>query len=326
MVRPAQLLLRRDFVDVDGLVREICGLEDVERASPGNFDANGWDGISLVMADGRADARSPLPSRRGPLPTPALARCPLFTKLLTDLFGELPGPILAARLLYLSPGGSAAQHRDAIGFPFGGVRLHLPIITHPDVELWLGGERTSWKPGELWYGDFAFPHRLANPTSITRVHLVIDVAITDALLALFAPELVVELLEGGVCRFAPPLRDRAVTEATLRRFEGHWHIPRRELFAIVLPEDLHFTRWDDEPISMVARGPGGDVALVLDPIGQRTLAIRGYYQGVSFEAADSGVDLVHRGRVGFDPDTFVEDETPWDLCTSKTRLQTASMQ
>lgn len=297
-------------------MRELRGLEDHARARPGNFDAKGWNGISLVMAEGRADdTRSPAPSRSGPRPTPALERCPAHG----EIIASLPGPILAARLLYLEPGGSAAQHRDAIGFAFGGVRLHVPIVTHPDVELWIGGERMRWEPGELWYADFAFPHRLANPSSVTRVHLVIDIAITDALLELFPPALVPALVAGGVCRHRPVV---TIDASALHRFEGRWHVPRALFLAINAPEDLSFEQSGEEPNTLVARGPDGEIVFVLDPLDERTLAIRGYYQGITFEASEDGrVELVHRGRVTFDPETFDENTTPWDLFTTRTPLE-----
>ena len=52
-------------------------------------------------------------------------------------------------------------------------------ISHEDV---------VWKAGEIWYGDFAFPHRLYNAGTASRVHLVIDVAINDFVQSLFSPE------------------------------------------------------------------------------------------------------------------------------------------
>jgi hypothetical protein len=285
---------------------------------PGPFDVKGWDGISLVMADGRADdTRSPVPSLSGPRPTPALERCPHHAELLS----ALGAPILAARLLYLERGGLHGLHRDPIGFPVGGIRIHLPIVTHPDVELWLGGERMRWSAGELWYADFAYPHRLANPSPVVRVHLVVDACITDALLSLFPPEIVPEVLASGVCRFAPTKR---LDPSARLRFEGRWHLPRRLLVAVPAPEDLLFTSSDAEPGGMVARGPDGSVAFVLDPIDERTLTIRGYYPGVTFEAGDEGgVALVHRGRVYCDPDLQDDERTPWDLFTSQNPLERA---
>jgi len=305
-------------IDVARLASEVAGLEkDFMRTVPGPFDVKGWDGISLVMADGRADdTRSPIPSRRGARPTAALARCPHHAELLE----ALGAPLLAARLLYLDRGGNHALHRDPIGFPVGGIRIHLPIVTHQDAEMWLGGERMRWAAGELWYADFAFPHRLANPSPVVRVHLVVDVTITDALLSLFPAESIPDLLAGGVHRFAQVTR---LEPPALRRFEGRWHLPRRLLVAVPAPEDLHFAQTEEEPGAIVARGPDGTIAFVLDPVDERTLTIRGYYPGVTFELSDGGgVELVHRGRVHCEND---DERTPWELFTSKNPLQTTSI-
>jgi hypothetical protein len=304
-------------VDVERLASEVAGLErDFARIVPGPFDVKGWDGISLVMGDGRADdTRSPFPSRTGSQPTPALERCPRHAELLS----ALGAPILAARLLYLERGGNHGLHRDPIGFPVGGIRIHLPLVTHPDAEMWLGGERMRWGAGELWYADFAFPHRLANPSPVMRIHLVLDVCITDALLDLFPSELVPDLLARGVCRFAPV---KKLARSTLARFEGRWHLPRRLLVAVPAPEDLIFSCSEDEPNAIVARGEDGSVAFVLDPIDERTLTIRGYYPGVTFELGDAGgLELVHRGRVHCEPEAENDERTPWELFTSKSPLE-----
>lgn len=333
-VRPLSQRLRLPIdVDVDRLAAEVRGLErDFVRFAPGPFDVKGWDGIALISADGRVeDTRSPAPSRFGPLPAAPLARCPHHAELLASL----GAPVLAARLLYLEPDGLHALHRDPIGFPLGGIRIHLPVQSHPDVELWLGGERMCWAPGELWYGDFAYPHRLANPTDVMRVHLVVDLAITEAVLALFPPEVLPSVLDGGVCHWAPT---RALESAALERFEGRWHLPRRFLVAVDAPETLHFACVDDArpgaergARELVALRPDGTVAFALDPLDDRTLALRGYYPGVTFELAgdrsdrnsnrNGGLDLVHRGRVYCDPSAEGDERSPWELYTSRTFLE-----
>lgn len=318
MPRPLSQRLRLPIdVDIDRLAAEVAGLErDFPRMVPGPFDVKGWDGISLVMADGRAeDTRSPAASLTGARPTPALDRCPHHAELLA----ALGAPILSARLLYLEPGGMHGLHRDPIGFPVGGIRIHLPIVTHPDAEMWLGGERMAWPAGELWFADFAFPHRLANPSPVMRVHLVVDVCITDAVLSLFPKEILPDVLEGGVCRFAPV---KKLDADALRRFEGRWHLPRRLLVAVPAPEDLLLSIYREEPGAIVACGSDGQVAFVLDPIDERTLTIRGYYPGVTFELTDDGgLELVHRGRVYCDPAMQDDERTPWELFTSKNLLE-----
>jgi hypothetical protein len=313
MMRPRQAKLRLPLeIDPIAIARDLRALEDHVRSSPGPFETKGWEGIALIQGDGRDDVRSPLPSESGPQPTAALARCPVLKDLLLN---RLPAPILVARLLYLEPGGSAGLHRDPIGFPVGTIRIHLPIVTHPEVEMWIGGERARWQVGELWYGDFGFPHRLLNPTTdVTRVHLVIDACVTDDLLALFPATFVV----GDIYKHRPLVRRQ---HDLLRKLEGsRWHVPRSLFVGLGAPEDLCFSINGD---SVIAKSDGGNVAFVLDPIATKAFAIRGYYPGVTFELSevDDELSLVHRGCLGFDEDADPESEqTPWELYTTRSTL------
>ena len=63
-------------------------------------------------------------------------------------------------------------------------------MTNPEVRFQLSHQDLVWKPGELWYGDFSFPHRLRNRGTEARVHLVLDLAVTPSIMALFTPEVI----------------------------------------------------------------------------------------------------------------------------------------
>jgi hypothetical protein len=105
---------------------------------------------------------------------------------LLPFIAELNLELRLVRFLLLGPGGIIKEHSDT--FLSGKiVRLHIPVITNPDVEFMLAGERQSWKEGEFWYGDFSLPHSVENKSELTRVHLVLDVAIDENLLKLFKP-------------------------------------------------------------------------------------------------------------------------------------------
>jgi len=89
------------------------------------------------------------------------------------------------RFLTLEPGGYIKEHVDT--FLSGRVvRLHIPVITNDQVEFYLGGERCHWQEGEFWFGDFTVPHWVSNKSDVTRVHLVLDVAVDEKLLELFS--------------------------------------------------------------------------------------------------------------------------------------------
>jgi Aspartyl/Asparaginyl beta-hydroxylase len=86
-----------------------------------------------------------------------------------ELIADLPAPKLMVRLLTLPAGSEIGEHNDAgSNFRFGSLRLHVPVVTHPDVIMMIDGERMSWRPGELWWGDFSRRHWLRNNSPITR--------------------------------------------------------------------------------------------------------------------------------------------------------------
>lgn len=110
--------------------------------------------------------------------TEFLAASPCFRAVIDSL----PAKIGAARLMRLGPGGEIKQHRDWDLSPDQGmVRLHVPIVTNPEVDFRVNGVRTDMAPGELWYLRLADPHSVINAGTSPRVHLVIDCAMSDEL-------------------------------------------------------------------------------------------------------------------------------------------------
>lgn len=108
---------------------------------------------------------------------------------LRDILAEIPAPLNAVRLLALGPGAASQPHRDPkYALERGMVRLHIPIVTHPDAVLVLDGAEHRWQPGEFWYGDFSREHKVANTGPVRRVHTVIDALFTLELAALFPTE------------------------------------------------------------------------------------------------------------------------------------------
>ena len=89
-------------------------------------------------------------------------------------------PLLAVRLLRLNAGAIIKEHCDLeLNFEKGEIRLHVPIITHDDVEFYLDNERVHLKEGECWYLNFNLPHSIINNSNIDRIHLVIDATVND---------------------------------------------------------------------------------------------------------------------------------------------------
>jgi quercetin dioxygenase-like cupin family protein len=107
--------------------------------------------------------------------TPVLARCAYFRSVL-DSF---TCPLNAVRLMSLDAGSVIHEHTDNdLAIEAGFARMHIPIVTNPDVTFVLNGRRVRMEEGECWYLRLSDPHAVRNDGSAARVHLVID-AVAD---------------------------------------------------------------------------------------------------------------------------------------------------
>jgi hypothetical protein len=144
-----------------------------------------WSGVALR---GPATITHPIqalfanPDTQQWADTTLLTQSPYFTAVLA----HFQCPLQSVRLLRLAPGSRIREHRDhALGFEDGEVRLHIPILSNPQVGFFLNGRRLSMGVGETWYVNVNLPHRVANNGADYRVHLVIDCAVNDWLKNLF---------------------------------------------------------------------------------------------------------------------------------------------
>lgn len=97
------------------------------------------------------------------------------------------------RYLKLGPGSSIKPHKDRdLVFQQGVIRLHIPVLTHPDVIFTVGGQVCHMPAGECWFADFSQEHSVENRSLTDRIHLVIDCEVNKWLHDLF--------LKGGVIR------------------------------------------------------------------------------------------------------------------------------
>ncbi|MFI9811223.1 aspartyl/asparaginyl beta-hydroxylase domain-containing protein [Saccharothrix variisporea] len=178
---------------------------DALREDLASIDAGTWSAINIMTGDGVGLPSTTLDWRTIPLrsiggaadrtdpggpeladfaDTPWLDRLPAFREVLA----AIPGPLRSARLMALGPGAESPLHSDTkVGLPWGTVRLHVPVRTLPEAILVLDGETYCWEPGGLWYADFTRAHLVRNTGAERRIHLVVDVVVTDDLLALFPP-------------------------------------------------------------------------------------------------------------------------------------------
>jgi Aspartyl/Asparaginyl beta-hydroxylase len=233
--------------DVDLLQRDLRTLQEVQRApQPGPYHKGEWTGIALYSMGGK---QSTFPSAAGTdhyQETEELRRAPYFKQVLDDL--KCPKEVV--RILFLPPEGHIKDHFDFhTSFQFGLLRLHIPIVTHPDVVFFLDGQRMTWKPGELWYGDFSKVHSIKNNSSVVRVHMVIDVQINDFVLSLFPEDFIARRRAEGISITTDPI---PASEAELRRFACDFKIPGEFMPMFVI----------GKPLSALAKGADASVRLI----------------------------------------------------------------
>lgn len=135
-----------------------------------------WSIAHLRAVQG--DPRFPYPSALPDLhaDTPLLLRCSCFQQVVQ----AFRCPLCSVRLMKLEAGAEIREHADSgLSLFHGHARLHVPILTSPNVEFRLGGVRQRMAPGECWYHDFTLPHAVVNRGERPRVHLVLDCHVSD---------------------------------------------------------------------------------------------------------------------------------------------------
>ncbi|HUJ45811.1 MAG TPA: aspartyl/asparaginyl beta-hydroxylase domain-containing protein [Rhizomicrobium sp.] len=114
---------------------------------------------------------------------PALAHCPYLDKVIRSFDAEVRG----ARLLRLSPGSTLKEHTDHEDTAKDGIlRIHIPVVTNPDVVFLLNGTRIPMEAGSAWYLRLREPHSVTNAGSTDRVHLLVDLVMNDGLAAMLS--------------------------------------------------------------------------------------------------------------------------------------------
>lgn len=243
---PVTIRLPRTY-DVDKLVRDLQVLREVKTSpQPGPYHQGEWTGIALYSMGGKQSA---FPSAAGTdqyRETAELQKTPYFKEILD----ELKCPKEVVRILFLPPGGHIKDHFDFhTSFQFGLLRLHIPIITHPDVAFVIDGERVCWNAGELWYGDFSKVHSVKNDSPLVRVHMVIDVQINDFVLSLFPPDFIERRRAEGISITTDPV---PASETELRRFTCDFRIPGQFMPMFVI----------GKPLTALVRGANAAVRLL----------------------------------------------------------------
>lgn len=103
-------------------------------------------------------------------PTPHLQQAPYLRQILAS-FGVVWS---RSRLMRLDPHSKVPEHADINHHWFSRVRMHIPVITRPEVQFHCGGQTVHMAAGEAWLFDNWRLHRVENPTDDLRIHFVAD--------------------------------------------------------------------------------------------------------------------------------------------------------
>ncbi len=144
------------------------------------------------------------------LPTPHLQQSPYLRQILTS-FGVVWS---RSRLMRLEARAIVPEHADINHHWFKRVRMHIPVLTRPEVRFHCGGQTVHMAAGEAWLFDNWRPHRVENPTDEIRIHFVADTSGSSSFWQFVAqsesPNVVVREL-----RFDPECSAAPLTERTL---------------------------------------------------------------------------------------------------------------
>lgn len=150
---------------------------------PQNY-AGDWGAIPLRAPQGEKHPIRMIysdPTQRTYVDTAVLEAAPYFREVLAAFETTL----FAARLMRLAPGSVVKEHTDVgLEFEEGTARIHVPVLTNPDVEFVLNGSHVVLEAGSCWYLRLADPHRVANRGATDRVHLVVDLKVNGWLTGL----------------------------------------------------------------------------------------------------------------------------------------------
>ncbi len=103
-------------------------------------------------------------------PTPHLERCEYLRQVLASLDTVLG----RTRLMRIDGNAEATMHVDDNYYWVDRVRVHVPIVTSPEIEFVCGENTVHMPAGEAWLFDTWRMHNALNPTGERRIHLVAD--------------------------------------------------------------------------------------------------------------------------------------------------------
>jgi len=131
---------------------------------PQNFEGN--DYVPLVTPSGAITNEF-----AGPM---AATRFPDSSRYMPVVMVRIGCVWGGARLMGLVAGASVPPHVDTNYYWRTHIRVHIPIVTNPDVSFSCGDATVRMAPGECWVFDTFRQHQVHNRGTEKRVHLVAD--------------------------------------------------------------------------------------------------------------------------------------------------------
>ena len=160
--------------DVKKLQKELAVILQsnwIPHFNSGGYTGN-WNSIALYSQTGESTKIFALPNIDGPLKETPILQTSLYLKEVIQTFKT---NLYSVRLLRLEIGAYIKPHRDYnCGYEDNIFRIHIPIITNPEVEFILDDERLEMLEGQCWYTNVNYIHSVANKGNRDRIHLVID--------------------------------------------------------------------------------------------------------------------------------------------------------
>lgn len=151
--------------DADRLRAEVEALPaSAWSAHPTNYAGN--TAVRLITANGSANDNYVGVMK----PTAALDQCPYVQQVLAS-FGVVWS---RSRLMKLAANSQVPPHSDVNYHWHYRVRIHIPVVTFPEVQFNCGGESVHMGAGEAWIFDNWRRHSVENKSPHDRVHLVAD--------------------------------------------------------------------------------------------------------------------------------------------------------
>jgi len=152
--------------------------------SGGAYD--GWNGVPLRSWNGD-DSIEGLKYMGSPgnqgfdvRDTPALSHLPYASELISDIERKFHCRVCFTRLMRLNAKGFIAPHNDRSKEHVGRdlMRMHIPVITNPNVFFEVEGEYYHLSSGNLYFTDTIAIHSVLNNSDEDRLHIILDCELT----------------------------------------------------------------------------------------------------------------------------------------------------